>query len=323
MNVNELVKRYFGGCTQTPTIEVFDRENIYNTYTDIVSLLNQSPNIELSILQGLSYCFYEILDNVLTHSEKLCGTAIMHYSADEHKIRILVADDGIGIKASLSTNPLYINISEEDALSKCIHDKVTDGKGMGFGLYSTALLIKNAGVTLDIHSGSTWMEYNGQEATVKKVPSWQGTLVYFELYSNREINPSDVVENRTDCASQFNEIFNPIDDGLLNLWSCEKTINMRTFKFNQFNENLGTRQLGAKAREQLLAMMQESDEKISLDFEGVNVVSNSFADECLAKLLLHYSLDELKKRTTFVSLNDFARLNIAVAFKRRLQQTFP
>jgi hypothetical protein len=318
MNVNELVKRYFGVDTQTPTIEVFDRDNIYNTYTDIVCLLNQSPNIELSLLQGLSYCFYEVLDNVLTHSEKLCGTAIMLYSPNEHKIRILVADDGIGVKASLAVNPLYTHITEEDALLKCIKDKVTDGKGMGFGLYSTSLLIKNAGVTLDIHSGSTMMEYNGKQTLVKKVPYWQGTLVYFELYSNREINPNDVVENRTDCVSQFNDTFNPVDD-LQNLWVIQGGVEMRTFKFNQFNENLGTRQLGAQVREQLLRMMQESDEIIALDFEGVNVVSNSFADECLAKLLLYYSLDELKKRTTFVSLNDFARLNIAVAFKRRLQ----
>ena len=55
-----------------------------------------------------------------------------------------------------------------------------------------------------------------------------------------------------------------------------------------------------------------------LDFEGVDVVSNSFADECLAKLLLTMSLDDLKQRTTFRGLNDFAKKNIALAFKRRM-----
>lgn len=57
---------------------------------------------------------------------------------------------------------------------------------------------------------------------------------------------------------------------------------------------------------------------VILDFDGVNVVSNSFADECLAKMLFSMTFDELKSRTTFVSINDFARKNIAIAFKRRL-----
>lgn len=89
------------------------------------------------------------------------------------------------------------------------------------------------------------------------------------------------------------------------------------FKFSEFGENLGTRILGERARKQLLPLIQGSD-KVVLDFSGVNVVSNSFADECLGKLLLTMSLDDLKSKTTFVSVNDFAKKNIAVALKRRL-----
>ena len=89
------------------------------------------------------------------------------------------------------------------------------------------------------------------------------------------------------------------------------------FKFSDIGENLGTRILGKKVRNQLLPLIMSND-KVVLDFSGVNVVSNSFADECLAKLLLSMSFDELRQRTTFVSVNDFARKNIAIAFKRRL-----
>ena len=95
---------------------------------------------------------------------------------------------------------------------------------------------------------------------------------------------------------------------------------MRTFRFRDYGEYLGTRQLGEKAREQLWPLIQ-GDEKVCLDFEGVEVVSNSFADECIAKMLLSMSLDELKKRTTFIGLNDFARKNIALALKRRMEAT--
>lgn len=93
---------------------------------------------------------------------------------------------------------------------------------------------------------------------------------------------------------------------------------MRSFRFKDINEYLGTRQLGVIAREKLLSMINDSEERVALDFEGVKVVSNSFADECLAKLLYEMPLEELKKRTTFVSVDDFARQNIAIAFRRRM-----
>ncbi len=103
----------------------------------------------------------------------------------------------------------------------------------------------------------------------------------------------------------------------MNWITCGKDMAMITFKFKEIGENLGTRQLGAKVREQLLPLINAND-KVVFDFEGVNVVSNSFADECLAKLLFSMSFEELKKRTTFTSVNDFARKNIAIAFRRRM-----
>ena len=93
---------------------------------------------------------------------------------------------------------------------------------------------------------------------------------------------------------------------------------MITFRFRDFGEYLGTRQLGEKVREHLWPLIQ-GNEKVCLDFEGVEVVSNSFADECIAKMLLEMSLDELKLHTTFSGLNDFARKNIALALKRRME----
>lgn len=61
----------------------------------------------------------------------------------------------------------------------------------------------------------------------------------------------------------------------------------------------------------------DGDEKVILDFTGVNVVTNSFADECIAKLLLEMSLADLKKHTTFRGLNPLAERCVLVALQRR------
>ena len=91
---------------------------------------------------------------------------------------------------------------------------------------------------------------------------------------------------------------------------------MVTFSFREYGENLGTRPLGKRVREQLLHTM-EQNERVVLDFTGVNVVSNSFADECIAKLLLTMSLADLKSRTTFRGLNPIASESVLTALRRR------
>ena len=91
---------------------------------------------------------------------------------------------------------------------------------------------------------------------------------------------------------------------------------MVTFSFREYGENLGTRPLGKRVREQLMPLL-EQDERVVLDFTGVNVVSNSFADECIAKLLLTMPLSELKAHTTFRGLNPVASECVLTALQRR------
>ena len=91
---------------------------------------------------------------------------------------------------------------------------------------------------------------------------------------------------------------------------------MVTFSFREYGENLDTRPLGKRVREQLMPLL-EQDERVVLDFTGVNVVSNSFADECIAKLLLTMPLADLKERTTFRGLNPIASESVLTALQRR------
>ena len=169
------------------------------------------------MLQAMSYCFYEILDNVLTHSHKELGTVITHYDPTDHILSFLVADDGIGVRESLAENEKYVGVSEEEALRMCIKDAITDGKGMGFGLYSTSLLARDAGLRFEVRSGRhTLLVQDGVESTSES-EFWQGTVVYLQLHTNKEINPAEVVANRTDVATQYNETFLN-DNELEELW---------------------------------------------------------------------------------------------------------
>ena len=241
MDVAFLLDKYFKGAEKV-SIDVFDAQTLNTVYKDVITAMTSHFEIEVSVLQALSYCLYEMMDNVHIHSGKPLGTAMTYFDSTQNTMSILIADDGMGIKASLSENEKYKNITEAEALKMCIQDRITDGKGLGFGLYTTSRLVDSIGKEFILHSGThKLVRKDGAESVVEN-GFWQGTLIFMVIGTGEEIDPG---------------------------------------------------------------------------ITGVNVVSNSFADECLAKLLLEMPLDELKHHTTFRGLNPLAERSVLVALQRR------
>lgn len=312
MDVAFLLREYFP-AKENISIDVFDAHSLNEVYQNVLRTLTAHFEIEVSVLQALSYCFYEILDNVHIHSGKPLGTAITHFDVSNDVLRILVADDGMGIRQSLAENDKFRQITEADAISMCLEDSVTDGKGMGFGLYATSRLMKNVGLQFILHSGNHKLIHKDDSTNVIENGFWQGTIVYMEITTSKEIDPNDVVDHRANADEQYNESFVETDE-LETLWTNGSSTSK--FNFSDIATDFGTREMGAKIREQLCTLFSE-DSRIALDFTGVNVVSNSFADECIAKLLLTMPLEELKQRITFQGLNSMAERSILVALQRR------
>lgn len=217
MNLTTLIKQYFNASNGEVTIDVFDEHNIYSVYQHVVSVLTQYMDIEVTVLQAMSYCFYEMLDNVLIHSGKDLGTVLTQYDAPNHVLSFLIADDGMGVQASLKENEKYRNITESEALKMCIQDTITDGQGMGFGLYSALRLAQKAGLLYEVRSGNHTMQVKDDVVTTKESEFWQGTIVYMQLRTDVEIDPAEVVAFRTNIAEQFNEAFLN-DNELEELW---------------------------------------------------------------------------------------------------------
>ena len=69
MDVAFLLNKYFN-VAKDVSIDVFDAQTLNNVYQDVVSALTAHLEIEVSVLQALSYCLYEMMDNVHIHSDK-------------------------------------------------------------------------------------------------------------------------------------------------------------------------------------------------------------------------------------------------------------
>jgi hypothetical protein len=76
--------------------------------------------------------------------------------------------------------------------------------------------------------------------------------------------------------------------------------------FGDISSSLGTRDLGAEIRTSIIKKIA-SNEKVFLDFRGVDVVTNSFADECFRKLRESINNDVFRSKIAFVNTNDFVQ----------------
>ena len=195
MDVAFLLGKYFKDGKNV-SIDVFDAHTLNTVYKDVVAAMTSHLEIEVSVLQALSYCLYEMMDNVHIHSGKPLGTAMTCFDSVRNTMSILIADDGMGIKASLAENEKYRDVTEAEALKLCLQDKITDGKGMGFGLYTTSRLVDNIGKEFILHSGTHKLVRKDGVETVMENGYWQGTLIYMVIGTGEEIDPNQIVDHR-------------------------------------------------------------------------------------------------------------------------------
>lgn len=90
-------------------------------------------------------------------------------------------------------------------------------------------------------------------------------------------------------------------------------------RFKEFGISLGTRELGKKIRSQAVSFFA-NDGKVVFDFSGVELVSNSFADECFGKLIVEHGLEVTKSKTTFFNANETVSLVIKKAINDRIKK---
>lgn len=88
--------------------------------------------------------------------------------------------------------------------------------------------------------------------------------------------------------------------------------------FKDYGSHLSTRDLGQVVRKKILDDWTNCS-KIIFNFEKVDVVTNSFADECFAKILDEKGLEVMVSKTTFINVNDFVNSSIILALKRKIK----
>ncbi len=161
---------------------------------DLAKMLTQKETGEL--VDTLTYSLREIMRNVVEHS----GSDVLEFCAQywptKKKIEIAVLDSGMGIKASLSSNP-HLNLSSDRdaihlALMPGISGKMFKGvrkrsndvwQNSGFGLYMTNRIARNGG-SFFLCSGKSGLLLTG--SMKKDVPTnFSGTALRMVIHTEK------------------------------------------------------------------------------------------------------------------------------------------
>ncbi|MCE7056846.1 hypothetical protein LZF95_19350 [Algoriphagus sp. AGSA1] len=202
-------------------ISKFNETNINTVFAEIMRILIVN-GVNEDMLTVLNFCLYEVLDNTLNHSSPEfrygagTGFVVAQFFPRSQEIRIIIADTGQGIHAALTGHPKsrFIDLSEPEAVTRCIERGVTNSLGLGFGLWATSeMMSKNKGDFI-IYSGGSCLR-NG---TLYQTPHWRGTINYLRINTNISVNYKEIFGEDSDQLDMFQEFKESQFGNLENLW---------------------------------------------------------------------------------------------------------
>ncbi|AOU97066.1 hypothetical protein BI364_02755 [Acidihalobacter yilgarnensis] len=308
---------HFRGHSRIPATRYKTPDEQQNSVNRIVNIvLGALPDLQRSNLAAFEWSINEITDNVLLHSESPIGglVQVSTFEKNTKSIQFVVADAGVGIPQTLKGGRPDIT-SDTDALDKAIREGVTrDAKiGQGNGLFGTFRVCSKSNGYFQVDSGHARLEFNsknGLSISNQNIP-YSGTLVVATI----DFTDPDLLED----ALQFGgKPYKPID--YLEL-EYEKSDGI-PINFILINEcqAFGSRVSGRPLRQKLHNILRMSGSpQIAIDFDGVPVVSSSFADEAFGKLFLQLGPVQFMQKVKLINMADTVEGLINKAIAQRMQ----
>jgi hypothetical protein len=188
-------------------------------------------------------------------------------------------DSGKGIYQSL-LNSVHKPKNPGEALTLAVKEGITRDKkiGQGNGLWGLHQIVcENTGI-LNISSGSASYSLTNKEyrifENIPQLPTNNGCIVDFQLDYNKEISISKALGG-----------YEPVN---MKIESLEDDFGNIIIDLKNKESGVGTRKSGEKIRNELVNIQKQSGKNITLDFKDLNIVSSSFADELIGKLVAEF-----------------------------------
>ena len=297
----------------------FDSNQIFNLVTALVYSISEHIVCQSGVLDSIEWSLNEVMDNVLQHSKANHGYVMAQVHRDSGRVTICVSDVGIGIHNSLKHSK-YHPRTASDSLTLSIKSGVTrSGEvGRGNGLFGLSEIVKRSpNGLLRLTSGRVSLFLSKTETKIfDKLPtllreySNVGTVVDFQFKTDNSINISEALGGHSPLFGEMrNDQF--IDNsGTIIINVCEHA------------HGYGTRISGELLRNKVLNLYNEVKQKVEIDFNTVSVVSSSFADEFIGKIVSAFGFTTFHQIFTLKNMSASTKGLIDIAVAKRLQESY-
>jgi len=264
----------------------------------------------------LEWTLYEVLDNVLNHANIEAG-GFVQATPLEQFVEFVVADAGIGIARSLGRN------DHEDALRHAVKRGATrdSASNQGNGLYGSLQLSHISAGEFEILSYGASLIYDantdGAVRTERHDLPYPGTAVRVRV---------GLAESGDSGLLQRTLRFGPLEHDPPYSYverNFETDGGVVMFKIKeQARQDVRTRRGGQRVRQQLENLL-ESSESVTVDFDGIEVISSSFADEVFGRLFVKLGPRTFTKRILLTNVNQDIDGLIDLAIDQRWRVSGP
>ena len=262
-----------------PTQRFTDRTTQQVLVNASLDILMRNLALDRRSLAGLEWSLNEITDNVLNHAESPDGGLVQVYTfAEDPKVEIGIADSGQGVLASLRQGHPHLR-TDEEALHEAMKAGTTRDPryGQGNGLWGTMRLAKASGGKFEITSGSATLTVSARVRSYRRDSrrSFRGTFVWADFRPGSGADFEEVL-GVPGSRADFIETSHQTDDG-----------DALVLRLGRESSGFGTRWAGRELRTKCRNLLDAAPEKpLLLDWEGIALVSSSFADEFMGKLFV-------------------------------------
>jgi len=219
---------------------------------DILPLLDNLPD---NVENIWSYCFSEILNNAIDHSNGSIVAVIVEKTAITTEIRVI--DNGEGIFRKIQKELKLLD--ERHAVLELSKGKVTTDpeNHTGEGIFFSSRMMEKFAIL----SGSTYFSHNKEDDLdwIIENPGLEGTGVF--------------MKTKNDTARTVQKIFNQFADPGSEDYGFAKTIvPVRLIQY-------GNEMLVSRSQAKRLLARVDRFKIVILDFKGVSAIGQAFADE--------------------------------------------
>lgn len=281
-----------------------------------ITALEERVDFGRGTSHSLNWCLWEVMDNVFQHSHAGEGVAMVQVHYRTKHCAVAIADSGIGIHKSFRDAGVHQVADAYSAIQLAVRERVTSKtKNAGNGLYGLMRVVGAAGGELAIHSGRgrmifrenrLWGDAETSHGVLLDLNDHHGTSVDWQFDTNRPVELT-------------RELGNPnLSD--LRMERLEDDAGNVVLLVRDFEEGLGSRKSAEMVRTRLSNMFSLGASRLTLDFEGVSLISSSFADEVLGKLALRMGVLEFMAKFELLNMTDLVKALVDRAILQRLSE---